>query len=114
MKILSKIIIILGFFIFVYHYHATANGECITKNNATCYCPCGAKPTPNDYTYKIFTDYRNKCNKCCHKRIPGQPAILISHASQKETASYQEQNNSAQSEDTKLLKKIATQLQLLE
>jgi hypothetical protein len=111
MKILSKIIIILGFFIFMYHYHTTANGECITKNNAACYCPCGAKPTPNDYTYKILADYHNKCSKCCHTRMPGQPAIFITHISHKKLSTYQEQNDAIESKETTLLKKIAAQLE---
>lgn len=110
MKILSKIIIILGLFIVIYHYHASANGDCITKHNDTCYCPCGSKPTPQDYTYKILSDCQNKCNKCRHTRIPQQPVIIIKHIPQEKSPNDQETNNGTESKNMALLKTITSQL----
>lgn len=110
MKILSKIIIILGLFVVIYHYHSTAREDCITKHNDTCNCPCGAKPTPNDYTYKILSDYQNKCNKCRHTRIPQQPTIIIKHIPQEKSPSYQKPNNDIASKNMALLKTITSQL----
>lgn len=107
MKLLSKIILALGLLVFMYHYNSTANGDCITKRNEPCYCPCGAKPTPNDYTYKIYTDYRNKCNKCEHIRMPQQPIQVISATIKHDD---QQENNDTQTKKTQLLKKIAHQM----